>query len=201
MDVSLEKVKKLREETLAGIVDCKKALEESKGDLEKAKIILRKKGIKIAQKKSGEVTNQGLIVSYIHHNGRVGALVEVLCQSDFVARNGEFQQFARDIAMQITASNPKWISEEDVPREKVEQEMEILREEAKKEGKPPQIIDRIIQGRMKKFYEQFCLLSQPYIKDEEKTVKDYLQQMIAKLGENIRISRFVRFELGEGQGD
>lgn len=197
MSISLDKVKKLREETLAGIVDCKKALEESKGDLEKAKIILRKKGVKIAQKKSTETTNQGLITSYIHHNGRVGSLVEIRCQSDFVAKNKEFQQFGKDIAMQVAASNPKWISPEEVPREKVEEEKQILVEEAKSEGKPSHIVDRIVQGRMKKFYERVCLLNQPYIKDEEKKVKDYLQQMIAKLGENIKIVRFIRFELGE----
>ena len=197
MSISLDKVKKLREETLAGIVDCKKALEESKGDLEKAKIILRKKGVKIAQKKSTETTNQGLITSYIHHNGRVGSLVEIRCQSDFVAKNKEFQQFGKDIAMQVAASNPKWISPEEVPREKVEEEKQILVEEAKGEGKPSHIVDRIVQGRMKKFYERVCLLNQPYIKDEEKKVKDYLQQMIAKLGENIKIVRFIRFELGE----
>jgi len=195
----LEKVKKLREETNAGVVDCKKALEESKGDLEKARLILRKKGAKIAQKKSGEVTNQGLITSYIHHNGRVGVLVEAHCQSDFVAKNEEFQQFVKNIAMQIAASNPKWVSQEDVPQEKIEEERKILTEQAKEEGKPSHIVEKIVEGRMKKFYEQVCLLNQPYIKDEEKTVKEYLQQMIAKLGENIRIARFVRFELGEIQ--
>ncbi|RLE12991.1 translation elongation factor Ts [Candidatus Aerophobetes bacterium] len=200
MGVSFDKVKKLRAETLAGIVDCKKALEESKGDMEKAKIILRKKGIKLAQKKSQETTNQGLIASYIHHNGRIGALVEVHCQSDFVARNREFQQFARDIAMHIAASNPKWISLEQIPREKLEEEKKILEDQAKEEGKPSHIIDKIVEGRMRKFYEQVCLLDQPYIKDEEKTVNEYLQQMIAKLGENIKIARFVRFELGEKQG-
>jgi len=196
MDISLDKVKKLRAETLARIVECKKALEESKGDLEEAKRILRRKGIKIAQKKSGEVTNQGLVTSYIHHNGRVGVLVEVHCQSDFVARNGEFQQFAKDIAMHITASNPRWISSEEVPQKVLEEEKRILTEQAKREGKPEHIVEKIVQGRMKKFYSEFCLLDQPYIKDEEKTVKEYLQQMIAKLGENIRVHRFVRFELG-----
>jgi len=195
----LEKVKKLREETNAGVVDCKKALEESKGDLEKARLILRKKGAKIAQKKSGEVTNQWLITSYIHYNGRVGVLVQSHCQSDFVAKNEEFQQFVKNIAMQIAASNPKWVSQEDVPQEKIEEERKILTEQAKEEGKPSHIVEKIVEGRMKKFYEQVCLLNQPYIKDEEKTVKEYLQQMIAKLGENIRIARFVRFELGEIQ--
>ncbi len=197
MDISLDKVKKLRAETLAGIVECKKALEESKGDLEEAKRILRGKGIKIAQKKSAEVTNQGLVASYIHHNGRVGALVEIHCQSDFVARNEQFQQFARDMAMHVAASNPRWLSQDKVPQEVLEEEKRIIQEQAKREGKPDHIIDKIIQGRMRKFYSEYCLLDQPYIKDEEKTVRDYLQEMIAKLGENIRIHRFIRFELGQ----
>lgn len=197
MNVSFDKVKKLRSETLAGIVDCKEALEESKGDLEKAKVILRKKGVKIAQEKKGELTNQGLISSYIHHNRRIGVLVEVQCQSDFVARNEEFQQFAKNIAMHIAAGNPEWISQEQIPQQKIEEEKAILEEEAKKGEKPSHIVDRIVQGRMKKFYEQVCLLNQQYIKDEEKTVNDYLQQMIPRLGENIKITRFVRFELGK----
>lgn len=199
MDISLDKVKKLRAETLAGIIDCKKALEESKGDIEEAKKILRRKGIKLARKKSGEITNQGLITSYIHHNGRIGALVELQCQSDFVAKNDEFQRFAKDIAMHIVASNPKWISPEDVPQRIVEEERQILKEQAQKEGKPSHIVDKIIEGRMKKFYDEVCLLNQPYIKDQEKTVKDYLHQTIAKLGENIKICRFVRFEVGNKQ--
>lgn len=197
MDVSIDKVKKLRADTLAGIVDCKKALEESGGDLEKAKVILRKRGIKIAQKKKGEMTDQGLISSYVHHNGRIGVLVEVQCQSDFVARNKDFQQFAKDIAMHIAAGSPKWISQEEIPEKKIEEERGILAEEAKKEGKPSHIVDRIVEGRMKKFYEQVCLLNQPYIKDEDRTVSDYLQQMISRLGENIKITRFVRFEMGK----
>lgn len=197
MDVSIDKVRKLRAETLAGIVDCKKALQESKGDMEAAKKILRKKGVKIAQKKSEEATNQGTISSYTHHNGRIGVLVEVQCQSDFVAKNKEFQQLARDIAMHIAASSPKWISKENVPAEKVEEEKEVLTEEAKKEGKPSHIVDKIVEGRMKKFYQQVCLFDQPFIKEEEKSVGVYLRDMITKLGENIKIARFVRFELGE----
>ena len=200
MVISLDKVKKLRAETLAGIVNCKKALEESKGDLEKAKIILRKRGIKIAQKKFKEVTNQGLITCYTHHNGRVGVLVEVHCQSDFVARNEEFQQFAKNITMHIAACNPEWVTREEISEKKIEEEKQILEEEAKREGKPSHIVDKIVEGRMKKFYGQTCLLDQSYVKDEDKTVGDYLQQIIAKLGENIKISRFIRFELGEEQG-
>jgi len=199
MNISLDKVKKLRAETLAGIIDCKKALEESKGDIEEAKKILRKKGVQLARKKSGEATTQGLIASYIHHNGRVGALVEIRCQSDFVAKNDEFQKFARNIAMHIAASNPKWISLEDVPQSVVDEEKQILKEQAQKEGKPSHIVDRIVEGRIKKFYDRVCLLNQVYVKDQEKTIKDYLQQTIAKLGENIKIHRFIRFELGENQ--
>lgn len=196
MNISFDKVKKLRAETLVGIVECKKALEESEGDLEKAKLILRKKGIKIAEKKLEEATNQGLITSYIHHNSRVGVLVEVQCQSDFVARNEEFQQFSRDLAMHIAASNPKWISRQDISPQIIQEEEEVIQAEIKDEGKPAHIMDKMLQGKMKKFYESICLLDQTYVKDEDKTVNDYLQQMVAKLGENIKINRFVRFELG-----
>ncbi len=195
MDITLDKVKKLREETLAGILECKKALEESGGNLEEAKKVLRKRGIQIAQKKSGKITNQGIIVSYIHHNKRVGVMVEVHCESDFVAKNDEFQRFAKDLAMHITASNPKWIVPEDVPVEVIEEEKSILESQAKKEGKPQQIMEKIVQGRIKKFYNQTCLLNQPFIKDEKRTVKDYLQEIVTKLGENIKIHRFVRYEL------
>ena len=196
MGVSLDKVKKLRAETLAGISDCKRALEESNGDLEKAKKILKRKGIKLAKEKSDKATPNGIVTSYIHHNGQVGVLAEIHCQSDFVARNSEFQQFAKDIAMQIAASNPKWISPEEVPKKVLEEEKQILKEQAEKEGKPEHIVEKIVQGRLNKFFERVCLLNQPYIKDEEKTVRDYLQDMIAKFGENIKIYRFVRFELG-----
>ncbi len=195
MDITLDKVKKLREETLAGILECKKALEESGGNLEEAKKVLRKRGIQIAQKKSGKITNQGIIVSYIHHNRRVGVMVEVHCESDFVAKNDEFQRFAKDLAMHITASNPKWIVPEDVPVEVIEEEKSILESQAKKEEKPQQIMEKIVQGRIKKFYNQTCLLNQPFIKDEKRIVKDYLQEIVTKLGENIKIHRFVRYEL------
>lgn len=196
MNVSLDKVKKLRAETLAGISDCKKALEESDGNLEEAKKILRKKGIELAKEKSEKATSNGIITSYIHHNGQVGVLAEIHCQSDFVAKNEEFQQFARNIAMQIAASKPEWISPEDVSEEALEEEKQVLREQAQKEGKPEHIVEKIIQGRMKKFYEQKCLLNQPYIRDNEKSIEDYLHEVVLKLGENIKIHRFVRFELG-----
>ncbi len=195
MNISIERVKKLREETGAGVVECKKALEEAKGDTEEAKKILRKRGVRIAQKKSGEETNQGIIASYIHHNGNVGALVEVHCQSDFVAKNNEFKKFAKDIAMHIVAFDPRWISPEDIPPSVIEEEKAILRAQAEKENKPANIINRIVEGRMKKFYSEVCLLSQPFLRDEEKTVKQHLQELIAKVGENIRIHRFVRYDL------
>jgi len=195
MNISIERVKKLREETGAGVVECKKALEEAKGDTEEAKKILRKRGVRIAQKKSGEATNQGIITSYIHHNGNVGALVEVHCQSDFVAKNNEFKKFAKDIAMHIVAFDPRWISPEDIPPSVIEEEKAILRAQAEKENKPANIINRIVEGRMKKFYSEVCLLSQPFLRDEEKTVKQHLQELIAKVGENIRIHRFVRYDL------
>lgn len=197
MKVSLDRVRELRAETLAGIVDCKKALEETGGDLEQAKVLLRKKGIKIAEKKSSEATKEGRITSYVHHNGRVGVLLEMGCQSDFVARNSEFQDLSRDIAMHIAALRPRWISAEEVSGEAAEKEKEILTEEARHEGKPDAIIEKMVEGRMRKFYEQYCLLEQPYVKDDSKTVKDYIKEVIARLGENITVERFVRFELGE----
>ena len=195
MSVSMEKIKRLREETSAKLIDCKKALEEAGGNIDEARKILRKKGAKIAQKKSGEKTGQGTIASYVHHNGNVGVLVEVHCQSDFVARTDEFQTFAKDIAMHIAAFNPRWISPEEVPSPVIEEEKDILRAQARQEGKPDKIIERIVEGRIKKFYSEKCLLSQPFLKDEKKTVKEHLEELIAKVGENVRIHRFTRYEL------
>jgi len=198
MNIPIEKVKRLREKTGAGIINCKKALEEAKGDIDEAKKILRKRGVKIARKKNRKETNQGTIASYVHHNGNIGTLVEVHCQSDFVARNSEFQKFAKDIAMHIAAFDPQWLSPENVPASVIEEEKAIIRSQLEKENKPAPIMDKIVEGRMKKFYSGACLLSQPFLKDEEKTVKEHLQELIAKLGENIRIHRFVRYELGKG---
>ena len=195
MDVSLEKVKRLRGETSAGILHCKEALEESKGDFEKAKKVLRKKGIEIAEMKSGRKTTQGKIASYVHHNGKMGALVEVHCQSDFVAKNSEFQEFGKNIAMHVAACNPQWNSPEDIPAEVIEEEKAILKAQIEKEGKPAKIIDKIIEGRIRKFCTRVCLLEQPFFRDDKKTTKDYLQEFIAKMGENIKIYRFVRHEL------
>lgn len=197
MKISLEMVKRLREKTQAPVVECKSALEKTQGNLEEAEKILRKRGIEVAQKKSGRKVKEGVISSYIHHNGRVGVLVELNCETDFVARNQEFREFGKNIAMHIAAFSPRWVSPEDVPPQALREEKAILREQAEKEGKPPQIVEKIVEGRLKKFYTQKCLLSQPYFKDMEKTVKDVLQELISKVGENIKIGRFVRIELGE----
>jgi elongation factor Ts len=198
MEVSLNKVRRLREETSAGILDCKKALVETKGNLEEAKRILRRRGIEIARRKSGEKTAQGTISSYIHHNGRLGTLVEIHCQSDFVAKNSEFQEFAKSVAMHIAACDPRWISAEEIPGEVLEEERTILRAQAEKEGKPSKIIEKIVEGKMKKFYSEVCLLAQPFFKDEKKTVRQHLEEFIAKVGENVKIHRFVRYQLREG---
>ncbi len=197
MNIPLETIKKLREETLAGILDCKKALEEAKGDSQKAKKLLRERGVKIARKKSEEKTSEGIISSYVHHNRKLGVLVEIRCQSDFVAKNTEFQEFTKDIAMHIAAFNPIWISVEGIPKKIIEEEKAILRAQIEKEKKPAHIIEKIIKGRLERFYKEVCLLNQPFFKDDKITVKEHLQQAIAKTGENIRIHRFVRFELGE----
>ncbi len=198
MEVSLDKVRRLRGETLAGILDCKKALVETKGNLEEAKRILRRKGIEIARRKSGEKTAQGIITSYIHHNGRVGTLVEVHCQSDFVTKNSEFQEFAKSVAMHIAAFDPQWISVEEIPGKVLEEEKAILKAQAEKEGKPSKIIEKIVEGRMKKFYSEVCLLEQPFFKDEKKTLRQHLEEVVAKIGENVKIHRFVRYQLREG---
>jgi len=197
MGISVDKIKKLREETLAGVLNCKEALLEAKGDIAEAKKILRKRGIKIAEKKSGEKTARGIIVSYVHHNGKVGVLVEIHCQSDFVARNAEFQSFAKDIAMHIAAFDPQWISPEEIPTSVLEEEKGILTEEAKKEDRPQHILEKIVEGRLRKFYTRVCLLEQPFFKDDKKTVTDCLRELIGKVGENVKIERFVRYRLRE----
>lgn len=195
MDVSLEQIKKLREETSAGVLHCKEALKETGGDFEKAKKVLRKKGMEIAEMKSGKKTPQGKITSYVHHNSKIGALVEIHCQSDFVAKNREFQEFTKNIAMHIVAFSPQWNCSEDIPAEVIEEEKAILKAQTEREGKPSKIIDKIVEGRMRKFYNRVCLLEQPFLRDDKKTVRDYLKEFMAKVGENIRIYRFVRYEL------
>jgi len=201
MTVPLENVKKLREETQASIIECKKALEETDGDLKEAKKILRKKGLEIAEKKSGIQTNQGIITSYVHHNRRVGTLVEIHCQSDFVARSQDFVSFCRNVAMHIAAFDPRWVSSTDVPETVIEEEESILRAQAENEGKPEHIVEKIVQGRLKKFYDRHCLLNQIFLKEEDKTAQDILQELIARVGENIIIHRFVRYELEASSGE
>jgi len=195
--VTPEKVKERRGKTGAGVMDCKKALVEANGDMEKAIVILREKGLAKAAKKQSRSATEGIIESYIHGNGRIGVLVEVNCETDFVARNEEFKILAKDIAMQVAASNPKYLSREDVPDEVIEKEREILRAQALNEGKPEKIVDKIVDGRIEKFFEENCLLEQAFIRDPDKKVSQYIMEKIAVIGENITVSRFVRFERGE----
>lgn len=197
MAVDAKLVKKLREMTGAGMLDCKKALEETNGNLEEAVELLRKKGIAKAAKKAGRETREGLIHSYIHAGGRVGVLLELNCETDFVARNETFKELANELALQIAAMKPKWVKREDVPEEIVAKEGEIAREAAIAEGKPEHIAEKIAEGKVNKFFQENCLLEQKYIKDESKTVKELIKEYIAKIGENIQVGRFCRFEIGE----
>ena len=196
-EVTAQMVKELRERTGAGFLDCKKALEEANGNMEEAILILRKKGLAKAEKKVGRQTADGLIGSYVHAGGKIGVLVEVNCETDFVARTDDFQTLVKEIAMQIAAMNPKYISPEDVPPEVLEREKEILREQVIKTGKSGPVVEKIVEGKLKKFFEENCLLEQPYIRDPNLMVKELIAQAIAKLGENIRVRRFVRFQLNE----
>lgn len=197
MAVDAKLVKTLREMTGAGMLECKSALEEANGDLELAIEILRKKGVAKAAKKSGRETKEGLIHAYIHPGGRVGVLLELNCETDFVARNELFKELANEIALQIAAMKPQYVKREDVPREVVEKEGEIAREAAIAEGKPPHIAEKIAEGKLEKFYKEVCLYEQPYIKDDKKTVEELIKEYIAKIGENIQVRRFCRYELGE----
>jgi elongation factor Ts len=193
MDLNL--VKKLREKTGAGVLSCQKALEEANGDLEKAEEILRKKGEKIASSKINRETRAGIIGVYLHSNEKIAAVVELLCETDFVAKNKEFKDLAHDLAMQIAATNPLYLKPEDVPTEILEKEKEIYYQEIKDEKKPPQVIEKIVQGKLEKFYQTNCLMKQPFIKDEKITVEELIKSKIAKLGENIQIKGFKRFEI------
>ncbi len=197
MAVTAAMVKELRGKTGAGMLDCKKALMESNGDIEKASEILREKGLAKAAKKAGRIAAEGLVESYIH-GGRIGVLVEINTETDFVAKNEEFQSFAKDVAMQIAASNPLYVSREEVSTDVIEKEKEILRNQALNEGKPEKIVDKMVEGRIDKFFKEVCLLEQPFIKDPDKTIQELLHGKIAKIGENINIRRFSRFEVGEG---
>ncbi len=197
MAVSAEVVKQLREQTGAGIMDCKHALAESGGDIEKAIEWLRKKGAATAEKKMGRATNEGMIEAYVHPGSRLGVLVEVNCETDFVAKTEAFRTLVRDIAMQIAASHPKVVSREQMPAELIEKEMEIYRSQAQNEKKPANVVERIAQGKLEKFYQDNVLLEQSFIKDPNRTISQVITETIAKLGENISVRRFVRFQLGE----
>jgi elongation factor Ts len=196
--VTAAMVKELRERTAAGMLDCKKALEEANGDIDKAVDVLREKGLSAASKKAGRVATEGAVESYIHAGGKIGVLVEVNCETDFVGKTDKFREFVRDIAMQVAAANPLYVRREEVPTEELEKEKEILRAQALNEGKPEKIIDKMVEGRITKFYEENCLMEQSYIKDPDKTIDQLLNEKISQIGENITIRRFVRFELGEG---
>lgn len=196
--ISAAVVKELRERTGCGMMDCKNALAEAGGDAEKAVALLREKGLATAAKKAGRVASEGIVTSYIHGGGRIGVLVEINSETDFVAKNEMFQEFARDIAMHIAAANPLYVRKEDVPAEVVEKEKEILKAQAINEGKPMNIVEKMIEGRIEKFYKEICLLEQEYVKNPDMTINQLLTEQIAKIGENINIRRFARFEKGEG---
>ena len=195
MEISAAMVKKLRDQTGAGMMECKAALTEANGNIEEATTILRKRGLAQATKKAGRTTNEGLIGSYIHMGGKIGVLVEINCESDFVARTEDFQSLAREVAMHVAAASPQFVKREDVPAELLERERAIYRDQVK--DKPAQVIDKIVEGKVNSFYEQVCLLDQPSIRDPKMTIGALVQQAVAKMGENISIARFVRFKLGD----
>jgi len=196
-EISAAMVKQLREKTGAGMMDCKSALREVGGDVEKAIEFLRKKGLATAQKRAGRAMTEGTIQSYIHMNAKLGVLVEVNCETDFVAKNDDFLGFAKNIAMHIAASNPLGIAPEDIAQEVIEKEKEIYRAQALEMGKPENVLDKIVEGKLKKFYQDNCLMNQPYVRDPDITIADLLNELIAKIGENISIKRFVRYQIGE----
>jgi elongation factor Ts len=195
MAITIEMVKELREKTGAGVLDCRNALQDVEGDFDKAAELLRKKGLALAEKKAEREAKEGLVEAYIHAGGKLGVLVEVNCETDFVARTDEFRDLVHHVALQIAASNPLYLAPEDVPAEVVEREREWQRQQVGP-GKPEEVMDRILEGKLKKHYQEVCLLEQPFIKDEEITIRDLITTGIAKLGENIRVRRFARFELG-----
>ena len=199
-EITAQLVKQLREKTSAGMMECKKALEEAKGNLEEAEVVLRKRGMASAAKKSSRSTKQGSIGTYIHPGSQLGVMLEVNCESDFVARTDDFQELVRDLSMHIAAADPLFVRREEVTEAVLEKEREIARDRAKNEGKPEKIIDRIIEGRIEKYYEEVVLLEQPFVKESSITVKDLINQKIAKLGENITVARFMRMKVGETQG-
>lgn len=197
MSVSAQMVKELRERTGAGMMDCKKALVETDGNIDKAIVALREKGLAKAAKKSGREANEGAVSAYIHGNGRIGVMIEVNCETDFVSKNEKFQSFVRDIAMHIAAMNPKFLSSDDVSEDVKKQEMDIYRNQAKESGKPDNIIEKMVEGRYKKFCNEVCLLNQAYVKNPDQTIQEYINENVLVLGENISVKRFIRWELGE----
>jgi elongation factor Ts len=197
-EINAKMVKELRDRTLAGFSDCKKALVECEGDMDKAADFLKKKGLVVAAKKAGRAATAGVVHSYIHMGGKIGVLLEVNCETDFVAKTEEFQAFVHDIGMQVAAMNPRWLTPEDVPEESIAKEKEIRSAQALESGKPEKVIPKIIEGQIKKWYTEVCLLEQPYIKENKKNVKTLLTELVAKVGENCKIRRFVRWEVGEG---
>jgi len=197
VQISAAMVKELREATGSGIMDCKRVLAEAEGDTEKAIVLLRKKGLAKAAKRAGRSTSEGLIYSYIHTGAKLGVLIEVNCESDFVAKTENFQMFVKNIAMHVAAANPAGLNPEDIDPAIVEKEREIFRAQMLEQGKPENIIDKIVEGKVEKFYKDICLMSQPYVKDPQKTITDLLKETIGSMGENIQIKRFVRFQIGE----
>lgn len=197
-EITAALVKELRERTGAGMMDCKKALSATDGDLEKAIDFLREKGLAAAAKKAGRVAAEGLVEAYIHGGGRIGVLVEVNCETDFVAKTDAFKELVKDIAMHIAATNPSYLKREEVPTAELEHEQAVLAEQARNEGKPEKIIEKMVAGRIEKYYKEVCLMEQPFVKDHDKTISDLITESIAKIGENISIRRFTRYQLGEG---
>ncbi|TMA97360.1 MAG: translation elongation factor Ts [Deltaproteobacteria bacterium] len=198
MDVSASIVKELREKTGAGMMDCKKALAETAGDVQKAVDYLRQKGLAAATKKADRFAADGAVAAYVHAGGKLGALVEINCETDFVARTTEFQALLKDIAMQVAAANPRYVRREEIPEAELDKEKTIYRQQALESGKPEKIVDKIVEGKMERFYSEICLLEQSFIKDQDKKVSEIINDAIARLGENIQIRRFARYHLGEG---
>jgi elongation factor Ts len=198
MSISASQVKELREQTGAGMMDCKKALMETGADFDKAVQFLREKGLAAAAKKAGRIAAEGIVESYIHLGGKIGVLVEVNCETDFVAKNEEFKSFVKDICLQIAAANPKCITKEEVPAELIESEKNILKAQALNEGKPEKVVEKMVEGRIEKYYKEICLLEQPFIKNPDITIARLLTEKVASIGENISIRRFVRYQMGEG---
>ena len=196
-DITSQMVKELREKTGCGMMDCKRALEESEGDIQKAIDILREQGMATAAKKAGRIAKEGILYSYIHPGDKLGVLVEINCETDFVARTEDFKNLAKDVAMQVAATNPLVISRAELKEETIQKEKDIYRAQAKSEGKPEKILDKIVEGKLEKYFQEVCLLEQAFIKNEDRSIHDRLNETIAKLGENITIKRFVRFRLGE----